>query len=196
MADDKFLTEFFDPAQERGTQNEEQTASPSSDDKILQAVIQEGEDVMTDCLLKCLQRSLEQQLPRIAYARVAGQNGLRMARAAFALLIKFSDMLEDFVSLVDQAQFYNEVESQDTQDIGSIIAFLKDLPQWPMICKKWEQAAKMRPWISEEKGRLSLKYEKDVREEILKKRKAEAKKAKEEQIDSSADKGTDQEEVK
>jgi hypothetical protein len=37
----------------------------------------------------------------IPYAKLAGPNGLRMARAAFALLIKFSDMLEDFVSLVD-----------------------------------------------------------------------------------------------
>ena len=64
-----------------------------------------------------------------------------------------------------------------------------------MICKKWEQAAKMRPWISEEKGRLSLKYEKDVREEILKKRKAQAKKAEEDQIDSSADRGAGQEEI-
>lgn len=103
-------------------------------------------------------------------------------------------MLEDFVSLVDQAQFYNEVESQDTEDVDPIIAFLKDLPQWPMICKKWEQAARMRPWISEEKGQLSLKYEKEVREELLKKRKAEAKKAEEDQIDSSADKGANKEE--
>jgi hypothetical protein len=85
----------------------------------------------------------------IPYARLAGPNGLRMARAAFALLIKFSDMLEDFVSLVDQAQFYNEVESQDAHDVNPIITFLKDLPQWPMICKKWEQAAKMRQWINE-----------------------------------------------
>lgn len=111
IVDDKFLTEYFDPAQEQENQEEDQNASPTSDDRILQAVIQEGKDAMTDCLLKCLQRSFEQQLPRITYARFAGQNGLRMARSAFALLIKFSDMLEDFVSLVDQAQFYNEVES-------------------------------------------------------------------------------------
>lgn len=34
-------------------------------------------------------------------ARLAGQNGLKMSRIAFSLLIKFGDMLEDFVSLVD-----------------------------------------------------------------------------------------------
>lgn len=63
-----------------------------------------------------------------------------------------------------------------------------------MICKKWEQAARMRPWISEEKGQLSIKYEKEVRDELLKKRKSEAKKAEEDQIDSSADRRAKQEE--
>ena len=59
IVDDKFLTEYFDPAQERENQEEDQNASPTSDDRILQAVIQEGKDAMTDCLLKCLQRSFE-----------------------------------------------------------------------------------------------------------------------------------------
>lgn len=52
----------------------------------------------------------------------------------------------------------------------------------------------MRPWISEEKGQLSIKYEKEVRDELLKKRKSEAKKAEEDQIDSSADRRAKQEE--
>jgi hypothetical protein len=36
---------------------------------------------------------LEKKLP---YAKLAGQDGFRMQRAAFALLVKFSDRLEAF----------------------------------------------------------------------------------------------------
>ena len=61
----------------------------------------------------------------VPYARLAGKNGFNMTRSAFALLIKFSDMLEDLVSLVDQVQFFNEVEEVSVQEL---IAFLKDLP--------------------------------------------------------------------
>jgi hypothetical protein len=54
IIDDKFLTEQFDPAQEQEDEDEELNGSPTSDDKILQAVIKEGKDATTDCLLKCL----------------------------------------------------------------------------------------------------------------------------------------------
>lgn len=64
----------------------------------------------------------------VPFARGGGPNGLRMARAAFALLIKFSDMLEDFVSVVDQVQFFKEIESGKSKDVPAIIAFLKELP--------------------------------------------------------------------
>lgn len=130
-------------------------------------------------------------MPRVMYAMLAGQNGLRMSRAAFALLIKFGDMLEDFVSLVDQVRFYNE--HTQAQDLNALIKILKELPQFFPIRNKWEQASKMRKWINEKKGKLSVRYESEVKEEVLKQkreREAEAKvKAKEqdgEQIDSSS----------
>jgi len=50
-----------------------------------------------------------------------------MTRSAFALLVKFSDLLEDFVSLVDQVAFFNEVEDK-SQDLPAMISFLKELP--------------------------------------------------------------------
>lgn len=74
-----------------------------------------------------------------------------MTRSAFALLIKFSDLIEDFVSLVDQVQFFNELEDK-SDNLTEIIDFLKELPQFAMILKKWEQASKMRQWINEFKG--------------------------------------------
>jgi hypothetical protein len=60
-----------------------------------------------------------------------------MARAAFALHIKFGDLLEDFVSLVDQTAFFNEVEDK-SNDLPATIAFLKELPQFEQIRTKWE----------------------------------------------------------
>jgi len=123
----------------------------------------------------------------IPYARLMGNNGLRMSRAAFALLIKFSDMLEDFVSLVDQIQFLKEVESSGPSvsptNINPALEFLKGIPHFADIKEKWKEASKMRSWISESKSRISVKYDKEVKDEVLKKKKAA--KAQEE-IDSSS----------
>jgi len=37
----------------------------------------------------------------VPFARLGGKDGLRMSRAAFAVMVKFSDLLDDFRSLVD-----------------------------------------------------------------------------------------------
>ena len=57
-----------------------------------------------------------------------------MTRVAFSLLIKFGDLLEDFVSLVDQVNYFNQFEnSNDTDqkqniDINQLLNILKELP--------------------------------------------------------------------
>jgi hypothetical protein len=91
---DKFLSQNFDNVIPKGPEDFE-------DDKILQAIIQPGKDASTDSLITCLQRALETKMPMVPFARGGGPNGLKMTRAAFSLMIKFSDMLEDFVSVVD-----------------------------------------------------------------------------------------------
>jgi len=182
------LQEQFD-----ATKKESAAEDSIDDDRILKAIINEGVDPSTDYLLKCIQKALEAKIP-MAYARLAGENGLRMTRAAFALLIKFGDMLEDFVSLVDQVQFFNEIEGTQTTDLNALIKILKELPQFVSIRNKWEQASKMRKWISDMKSKLGGKYETELRHEVLKKKKeaaakaAEAKKEEDKegaQIDSS-----------
>jgi hypothetical protein len=40
-------------------------------------------------------------MPMVPYARLAGENGLNMSRAAFTLIIKFSNMLDDLKQLVN-----------------------------------------------------------------------------------------------
>jgi hypothetical protein len=104
IIDDKVLTESFEVS-DTIAQSEN-----LEDDRILESIILAGKDKTTDCLLACFQKIFETSIPMVPYARLAGLNGLMMARAAFALLIKFGDLLEDFVSLVDQTAFFNEVE--------------------------------------------------------------------------------------
>ncbi len=93
-----------------------------------------------------------------------------MTRVAFSLLIKFGDLLEDFVSLVDQVNYFNQFENtNDTDqksniDINQLLNILKELPQFTQIRNKWEEASKMRKWIQDKKSKLQLKYEKDVRD--------------------------------
>lgn len=93
-----------------------------------------------------------------------------MTRVAFSLLIKFGDLLEDFVSLVDQVNYFNQFENtNDTDpksniDINQLLNILKELPQFAQIRNKWEEASKMRKWIQDKKSKLQLKYEKDVRD--------------------------------
>ena len=45
---------------------------------------------------------LEKKVPFVPYARLGGQDGMRLSRAAFAVMIKFSEFFEDFISLVDE----------------------------------------------------------------------------------------------
>jgi len=47
-----------------------------------------------------------------------------------------------------------------SNNLAEITTLLKELPQFAMILKKWEQASKMRQWINEFKGQLSIKQEK------------------------------------
>ena len=39
------------------------------------------------------------------YARLGGEDGMRLSRAAFAVMIKFSEFFNDFINLVDELDF-------------------------------------------------------------------------------------------
>jgi hypothetical protein len=45
---------------------------------------------------------IESSRPRLPYAALGGENGMKLARAAFAVMIKFSDLQVEFESLVDE----------------------------------------------------------------------------------------------
>lgn len=76
------------------------------DDRVLEAILQAGKDAETDLTIEYLQRILE-AIPMkdrdamVPFARLGGADGLRLSRAAFAVMVKFSDLLDDFTALVD-----------------------------------------------------------------------------------------------
>lgn len=74
--------------------------SQDSDDT-LQAIIYKGKNADVDKAIKYLQKMIESSRPRPAYASLGGENGLKLTRSAFAVMIKFSDLLQDFEMLVD-----------------------------------------------------------------------------------------------
>lgn len=63
----------------------------TDDDKVLHAVIHSGENEMVDRLMGYLQFMLERKIPQ---ARVNGAAGMRLSRAAFGVMIKFSDFTD------------------------------------------------------------------------------------------------------
>lgn len=80
----------------------------------------------------------------VPYARLAGQDGLRMTRAAFAVMIKFSDYLESFECLSDEIEMeWHQLEGDKERDI-KIKEMIKNSTQYDNIFKRWESASKMR----------------------------------------------------
>jgi hypothetical protein len=55
-------------------------------------------------------------------ANIGGDKGFQMTRIAFAVMLKFSDLVEDFIALQDDVL----MEQEMTPDESSLIAFIKD----------------------------------------------------------------------
>ena len=116
----------------------------------------------------------------VPYARLGGQTGLRMSRAAFAVMVKFSDLLEDFVALVDFVSMEAGMAEDGPSKDKELIAAIKKQPQADLIIRRWESAARMRQWINEKKQAQSEKLEKVVAAEVRAKKAEERKKEREE----------------
>jgi hypothetical protein len=64
----------------------------------------------------------------VPFARLAGVNGMKLTRSAFSLIVKFSDLVGDFLSLVDSVKFFCETQESKSNDINAIREFIKELP--------------------------------------------------------------------
>ncbi len=80
---------------------------------------------------------------------------MRMSRAAFGVMIKFSDLTDTIQMIVDEIDLtWADLESDPQRDI-KIKDLIKTLPNFESIQKSWESASKMRTWIIEKKKNLS-----------------------------------------
>ena len=82
-----------------------------------------------ELVLQVLQKALTTKLPLIPHARLGGDIGMRLTRATFSVLLKFTDSLEVFIKLVEDVTFTSEDigdEEQGDQKVGSIATLLKE----------------------------------------------------------------------
>lgn len=81
----------------------------------------------------------------VPYARLGGEDGFRLSRAAFAVMIKFSseglDRWSEFIDEMDM--LWSELEGDDDRDFKFKDA-IKKHKGYEAIQKRWESASKMR----------------------------------------------------
>jgi len=97
----------------------------------------------------------------VPYARLGGEDGMRLTRAAFAVMIKFSnDGLDKFSELVDEVEMaWSDLEKDDEREF-KIKDLIKTHKNYEQIQKRWESASKMRQWVNEKKKNLIEKIKK------------------------------------
>jgi hypothetical protein len=124
---------------------------------------------MADKLIGYLQNFLEKKMPG-PNARLFGADGMRLCRAAFAVMVKFNDFQDTVVTCIDEIDVqWSELEADPERDV-KIRETLKMIPNFDLLLKRWESAWKMRNWIMEKKKNLSERIKKDVETEFKKKK--------------------------
>jgi hypothetical protein len=137
----------------------------TTEDQVLEAIINEGKDESVDQAIKYLQLLYEKRKP-IPLARIGGKAGLQMSRIAFAIMIKFSDLLDIFQMIVNAIQI--QIELND--DKNEIMSIIKEQESSGLIIDKWLSAANMRQWINEKKKNVMTKLEKQAENELKEKK--------------------------
>ena len=106
-------------------------------------------------------------------ARIGGDWGVRLTRACFGVILKFSDDLEDFLKLAEAVDFTSkdigDAEAGD-QKLKSIVQQLKTTTneEYFKLLKHYEQAAWMRKWTQKAKLNLSERIDKEEEEKLRK----------------------------
>lgn len=107
----------------------------------------------------------------VPYARLGGEDGMRLTRAAFAVMIRFSgDGLDKFSEMVDEVENqWVELENDEEREF-KIKDYIKTSKSYEQLQKRWESASKMRQWVQEKKKNLIEKIKKKVEEDYVKNR--------------------------
>lgn len=112
----------------------------------------------------------------VAYARLGGEDGMRLSRAAFAVMLRFSsDGLDRFMEFVDELDLtWSELEGDDEKDFKFKDA-IKKHKAYEQIQKRWESASKMRQWVNEKKKNLMEKVKKQIEVQYIRDKDAQPK---------------------
>lgn len=66
----------------------------------------------------------------MTHARLGGEDGMRLSRASFAVMIKFSEFFEEFVNLVDEIEInWSDLEGDADRDI-KLKELIKSAPHY------------------------------------------------------------------
>lgn len=155
----------------------EHVPKETDEDKLITAIIHSGENPHVDRLIGYLQNFLERKIPMVPYARLSGVDGMRVSRAAFGVMIKFSEFYDTFTHMVDEVDMQWHMLEGDSEREIKMKEAVKGVPHYEMVFKRWESASKMRQWVNEKKNNLIEKIKKEVEAEYKKKKDEEKNKA-------------------
>lgn len=105
----------------------------------------------------------------VPYARLSGEDGMRLSRATFAVMVMFSNEgIDKFSQMVDEVDMqWADLEKDEDREF-KIKDFIKTTKTFEPFHKKWETASKMRQWVNEKKKNLIEKIKKTVEVQYLK----------------------------
>jgi len=141
-------------------------AGPTEEDTYLEAVITEGKNEWVDILINALQHHLQTKKPFVPHAKIGQADGMRLSRAAFAVMVKFSDLTQELMSSIDEIEMnWDEQEKQ----VPKILEHLKAINAVDLLLKRWESASKMRLYLQEKKRMFQSRYRSRWRTKLRKK---------------------------
>lgn len=81
----------------------------SLDENVGYQVIHQGKNEFIDKIIDFLQKSVEQQRFKFPHAKIGGEDGMKITRAAFATLLKYRDLQDDFNYIVETVELEGQV---------------------------------------------------------------------------------------
>jgi len=130
-------------------------------------------DDQTQLTLDVLQQNLLSKVPPSPYARVAGENGLKLTRAAFAASLKLSEQLEAFRILSEEVEMASMDVGDEFTGLQRLRKIVEKLQEYeskelqPMMTR-WESASEIRRWLNDKKGYMSQDTVKEEKEAFIK----------------------------
>mmetsp|Transcript_9490 Transcript_9490/g.9016 ORF Transcript_9490/g.9016 Transcript_9490/m.9016 type:complete len:189 (-) Transcript_9490:565-1131(-) len=116
---------------------------------------------------------MEKKVPLVPYAKLGGKSGVSLSRAAFALILKFSEHFNEFVLIVDMIELRAD-EMVGENEEAVMLEIVNDYKQGIKdLQKKWEKASLMRKWLNEKKSNLSHKFSEQIKKEFEEKKEVE-----------------------